>query len=77
MFFYKTPGMQMIWPYDDRGSLIGKMYGSSNRLQLNSSKWDPSDVLTTEESRKLLSPLIKPLPSFDEMALDRQGDLAA
>jgi hypothetical protein len=32
-------------------------------------KLDPADVLTTEESAKLLAPLIKPLPSFDEVVL--------
>jgi hypothetical protein len=34
-------------------------------------KLDPADVLTTEESGKLLAPLIKPLPSFDEVVLGK------
>ena len=35
-------------------------------------KLDPADVLTTEESAKLLAPLIKALPSFDEVVLQRK-----
>jgi hypothetical protein len=35
-------------------------------------KLDPTDALTTTESRKLLDPLIKPLPSFDEMIMGRR-----
>jgi hypothetical protein len=36
-------------------------------------KLDPADVLTTEASGKLLAPLIKPLPSFDEMVLGKKS----
>ena len=30
-------------------------------------KLDPSEVMTTAQAAKLLNPLIKPLPSFDEV----------
>lgn len=55
----------MIWPYDDRGRLIGEdvwEYDDSVRefIQL-----DPIDVLTAEQSGKLLAPLIKPLPTHN------------
>jgi hypothetical protein len=30
------------------------------------SKLDPSDVVSTEQAARLLAPLIKPLPLFDE-----------
>jgi hypothetical protein len=36
-------------------------------------KPDPADVLTTAEAGKLLDPLIKPLPSFDEMVPGKKG----
>jgi hypothetical protein len=32
-------------------------------------KLDPADVLTTAEAAKRLAPLIKPLPSFDQMVM--------
>jgi hypothetical protein len=34
-------------------------------------KLDPSEVLTTAQSAKLLDPLIKLVPSFDEMVLGK------
>jgi len=40
-------------------------------------KLAPEDVLTTEESAKLLAPFITPLPSFYEMALRKQPVAAA
>jgi hypothetical protein len=36
-------------------------------------KLDPADVLTTAQSRKLLDPLIRPLPSFDKTVLGGKG----
>jgi hypothetical protein len=32
-------------------------------------KLDPSDVLTAEHANRLLGPLIKPLPNFDDYVL--------
>jgi hypothetical protein len=73
MFLYKTIGIQMIWPYDDRGRLIGEDVWEPEPSQAELFKLDPADVLTTEESGKLLAPLIKPLPSFDEAVLGHKG----
>jgi hypothetical protein len=69
MFLYKTIGMQMIWPYDDRCRLIGEDVWEPEPAKAELYKLDPADVLTTEESGKLLAPFIKPLPSFDGTVL--------
>ena len=53
----------MIWPYDHRGRLVGEdvwEYDSSVREVI---PLDPADVLTAQQSGKLLAPLIKPLPA--------------
>jgi hypothetical protein len=71
MLLYKTVGMQMVWPYDDRGRLIGEDVWEPEPSKAEIIHLDPADVLTTEESAKLLNPLIKPLPSFDEMVLGK------
>jgi hypothetical protein len=71
MYLYKTVGQQMIWPYDDRGRLIGEDVWEPEPAKAELFKLDPADVLTTEESAKLLAPLIKPLPSFDEAVLGK------
>ena len=67
MYLYKTHGLQMIWPYDDRGRLIGEDVYEPRIDESELIKLDPADVLTTQESGRLLSPLIKPLPAFDEI----------
>jgi hypothetical protein len=59
--------MEMVWPYDDRGRLIGEDVWEPEPSKAELFKLNPADVLTTEDSAKLLAPLIKPLPSFDEM----------
>jgi hypothetical protein len=56
-------GIHMIWPYDDRGRMIGEdvwEYDTSLREVI---PLDPTDVLTAEQAGKLLAPLIKPLPA--------------
>ena len=70
MFLYKTVGMQMVWPYYNRGRLIGEDVWEPEPSQAELFKLEPADVLTTEEAAKLLNPLIKPLPSFEEMVLN-------
>jgi len=65
--------VEMVWPYDDRGRLIGEDVWEPDPDKADIVKLDPADVLTTAESRKLLDPLIKPLPSFDEMVLGHRG----
>ena len=73
VYLYKMPGMQMIWPYDDRGRLVGEDQWEPEPSQAEIFKLAPQDVLTTEESGKLLASFIKPLPSFDEMVLGKKA----
>jgi len=70
MYLYKNV-IEMIWPYDDRGRLVGEDVWEPDPDNAEIIKLDPSEVLTTAQSAKLLNPLIKPLPSFDEMVLGR------
>jgi hypothetical protein len=72
MYLYTT-FIEMIWPYDDRGRLIGEDVWEPDPDKAQIVKLDPADVLTTAEARRLLDPLIKPLPSFDEMVLGKKG----
>jgi hypothetical protein len=75
MYIYKNV-IQMIWPYDDRGRLVGEDVWEPDPDKAEITKLDPSEVLTTAESAKLLNPLIKPLPSFDEMVLGKSPSVA-
>jgi hypothetical protein len=65
MYLYTT-FIEMIWPYDDRGRLVGEDVWEPDPDKAQIVKLDPADVLTTAQARKLLDPLIKPLPAFDE-----------
>lgn len=77
MYLYKAVGMQMIWPYDSRGRLIGEDVYEPLQDRAELIKLDPQDVMSTAQARALLSPLIRPLPSFDEMVLGQREALAA
>jgi hypothetical protein len=68
MYLYKTHE-QWFWPYDDRGRLMREDILEPDPSTSDIIKLDPSDVLTTAHASELLAPLIKPLPSFDEMVL--------
>jgi hypothetical protein len=68
MYLYKMT-VEMVWPYDDRGRLIGEDVWQPEEGELT--KLAASEVLTTEEAARLLNPLIKPLPSFDEVVLGK------
>ena len=57
----------MIWPYDERGRLIGEDVWEYDESEREFIELDPADVLTSQRSGELLEPLIKPLPSFDEV----------
>jgi hypothetical protein len=65
MYLYKST-LYMIWPYDDRGRLIGENIWELEPRKAEIIKLSPDDVLTTQEAGRLLAPLIKPLPSLDE-----------
>jgi hypothetical protein len=67
-YVYKA-AEQMIWPYDDRGRLIGEDVWETEPESAEIIKLDPADVITTAQAAELLAPLIKPLPSFEEAVL--------
>jgi hypothetical protein len=70
MYLYSN-FIEMVWPYDDRGRLIGEDVWEPDPDKATIVKLDPTDVLTTAQSAKLLKPLIKPLPSFDQVVLGK------
>jgi hypothetical protein len=55
----------MIWPYDDRGRLVGEDVWEIDESRREVVKLDPDEVLTPQEAATLLDPFIKPLPDFD------------
>jgi hypothetical protein len=59
----------MIWPYDERGRLVGENVWEYDPGEHDLIKLDPDDVLSTERSAELLAPLITPLPPFDDSLL--------
>ena len=61
MYLY-TNFLEMIWPYDDRGRLIGEDVWEPDPDKAEIIKLDPEDVLTTQQAATLLAPLIEPLP---------------
>ncbi len=77
MYLHKIVGLQMIWPYDSRGRLIGEDVYEPLRHQAELIKLDAKDVVTTAQARQLLSPTIEALPSFDEMVLGKMASPAA
>jgi hypothetical protein len=72
-FYLYVNYVEMIWPYDDRGRLIGENVWEPEPEKAELIKLDPADVLTVAEAAERLDPLIKPLPSFDEMVLGRKA----
>jgi len=68
MYLYKSFD-EMIWPYDDRGRMIGEDVWEVDPSKAEITKLDPADVMTVEEAAGKLNPLIKPLPSFEEEVL--------
>ena len=72
MYLYKSVGMQMIWPYDERARLIGEDVYEPLAEQAELIKLDAKDVMHTAQAAKLLEPHIHPLPSFDDMVLGKK-----
>jgi hypothetical protein len=70
-YSYRIDGVQQIWPYDERCRLAGEDVWEPDPERAVITKLAPADVITTQEAAKLLDPLIKPLPSFDEVVLGR------
>ena len=56
----------MVWTYDDRCRLIGEDVWEFDDAERAHIKLEPTDVLTAEQSGKLLEPFIKPLTPFDD-----------
>ncbi len=67
----------MIWPYDDRCRLIGEDVWEFDDAERAYIKLDAADVLTAEQAGRLLEPLIKPLPPFDDSLLPAAPGVAA
>ena len=61
----------MIRSYHDRGRLLGEDIWEPEPERAEITKLARADVLTTQEAARLLAPLIKPLPSFEELVLRR------
>jgi hypothetical protein len=59
----------MIWPYDERGRLVGENVWEYDDGEHDLIKLDSGDVLTTERAAELLEPQIRPLPPFDDSLL--------
>ena len=59
----------MIWPYDERGRMIGEDVWEYDRSVRDFIELAPEDVLTSDQAGELLEPLIKPLPAFDEVEM--------
>ncbi len=59
----------MIWPYDERGRLVGENVWEYDTSQHELIKLEPEQVLTTEQAAELLDSYIEPLPPFDESML--------
>ena len=67
--YLKKSQIMMLWPYDDQCRLIGEDVWEFDTAEAGLFKLDPADVLTAEQSRKLLDPYILPLPEFDDSML--------
>lgn len=65
MYLYKARE-EMIWPYDERGRLIGEDVWKVDPDKAEIIKVAPADVITTQEAAQILNPLIEPLPAFEE-----------
>lgn len=68
IYLYKNT-FQMIWPFDDRGRLLGEDIYEPSPERAQVIKLAPQDVLTTQESGRLLAPFIKPLPAYDTVVV--------
>ena len=63
----------MIWPYDERGRLVGENVWEYDESEHDVIKLESDQVVTTERAAELLAPHIKPLPPFDDSLLPTSG----
>ncbi len=61
----------MVWPYDERGRLVGENVWEYDESEHNLIKLEPDEVLSTQQAAELLEPYIKPLPPFEDSMLPR------
>ncbi len=61
----------MVWPYDDRGRLVGENVWEYDESEHDLIKLSSDEVLSTQRAAELLDPYIKPLPPFDDNLLPR------
>ena len=59
----------MIWPYDERGRLLGENVWEYDPTEHELIELDPADVLSTARAAELLEPHITALPAFDDSLL--------
>ena len=59
----------MIWPYDERGRLVGENVWEYDASEHDLIKLEPDEVLTTQQAAERLEPYIRPLPPFDDSML--------
>lgn len=59
----------MVWPYDERGRLVGENVWEYDESEHDVIKLAPAEILTTARAAELLEPLITPLPAFDDSML--------
>ncbi|MEU0600292.1 hypothetical protein ABZ484_18920 [Streptomyces sp. NPDC006393] len=64
MYVYRAHE-EMVWPYDDRCRLVGEDVWEVDPDKAEIVELDPADVITAKEARRILDPLIKPLPPFE------------
>lgn len=64
-YLITVPGMQMFWPYNDEGLLMGEDVWEPNPHLRTLTKLAPEDVVTSAQAGEILAPHIKPLPKFD------------
>jgi len=63
LYIYRQP-TAMIWPYDNRGRLIGEhVYRHSDGAELI--EVNPDEYITLAEARDKLIPLQRPLPPLE------------
>lgn len=61
----------MVWPYDERGRLVGENVWEYDASEHDLIRLNPGDVLTTEQAARLLESYIRPLPPFSDSLLPR------
>lgn len=63
-FYIDRQEFLMIWPYDERGRMIGeKVHGNKSTREIV--EVPEEDFNTNEDARERMEPLLRPLPVFD------------